>query len=72
MHTTTTSSPWSAEWTTGEPNALLQGLRRRWRERRAAAALQELDDAALKDIGVHRCEVPGIIARARRAGPWGS
>jgi uncharacterized protein YjiS (DUF1127 family) len=66
MHTTATTAPWSAEWTTGEPNALLQGLRRRWRERRAAAALHALDDATLKDLGLHRCEIPGI-ARARRA-----
>jgi uncharacterized protein YjiS (DUF1127 family) len=71
MHTTTSSSTFSAEWTTGEPNALLQGLRRRWRERRAAAALHALDDATLKDLGLHRCEIPSI-ARARRAGPWGS
>ena len=62
------TSTWSAEWTTNEPNALFRMLRRRWRERLAAAALLALDDATLKDIGVHRCEIPAI-ARARCAGP---
>jgi uncharacterized protein YjiS (DUF1127 family) len=48
--------------------ALLRALRRRWRERRMARELEALDDAMLKDIGVHRGEIPSIV-RARRAGP---
>jgi uncharacterized protein YjiS (DUF1127 family) len=43
-------------------------LRRRWRERRMAAALHALDDATLKDIGLYRGEIPSI-ARAHCAEP---
>ncbi|MBD0275078.1 MAG: DUF1127 domain-containing protein [Acetobacteraceae bacterium] len=39
----------------------------RWRrQRRMAAALESLDDATLKDIGVPRGEIPSIV-RARCA-----
>lgn len=58
----------SGAQTAGRPApAPLRALLRWWRERRTAGALQELDDAALKDIGVHRCEIPAV-ARARCAG----
>lgn len=66
MHSTPT---WSAEWTTDEPNALVQALRRWWRERRTVATLQGLDDATLKDIGVHRGEIPWIACGRCAAGP---
>jgi uncharacterized protein YjiS (DUF1127 family) len=57
-----------AIWAVGEAQGLFRALRRRWRERRTAAALHELDDATLKDLGLHRCEIPSI-ARARCAEP---
>ena len=41
-------------------HALLQRLRRWYRERRMISALQALSDAELKDIGVYRCAIPAI------------
>jgi hypothetical protein len=38
-----------------------------WQARRTAGALQQLDDAALKDIGVCRCEIDWF-AHATAAG----
>jgi len=43
-------------------------LRRWWRERRMAGELHALDDATLKDIGIHRGDIPFIV-RACRAEP---
>jgi uncharacterized protein YjiS (DUF1127 family) len=65
MHGTTIQT---ATWATGGAHSLLRAVRRRWRERRMAAALHALNDATLKDIGVYRGEIPSI-ARARRAEP---
>ena len=65
MHGTTIQT---ATWATGGAHILLRAVRRRWRERRMAAALHALNDATLKDIGVYRGEIPSI-ARARRAEP---
>ena len=48
--------------------AAFRALRGWYLERRMASALVELDDAALKDIGIYRCEIPSI-ARARCTGP---
>ena len=45
------------------PHGLLSALRRWWRERRTAAALNGLDDAGLKDLGIHRCQIPSIARR---------
>ena len=45
---------------------------RHWRgERRMATALRALDDATLKDIGLHRCEIRAMV-RAWAAGPEGA
>jgi uncharacterized protein YjiS (DUF1127 family) len=57
--------------TPGWSPAPFAALRRWWRERRMVGALQELDDATLKDIGVYRGEIASI-ARALCAGPGGS
>jgi uncharacterized protein YjiS (DUF1127 family) len=46
-----------------EAPELLGALRRWWRERRTAAALHGLDDAGLKDLGIHRCQIPSIARR---------
>lgn len=51
------------------PQAPFAALRRWWRERRMAAALHELDDAKLKDIGLYRGEIPSVV-RAHCAQPW--
>ena len=48
----------------GGLHGFLGALRRWWGERRTAAALQGLDDAGLKDLGIHRCQIPSI-ARGR-------
>ncbi|MFL5252944.1 MAG: DUF1127 domain-containing protein [Rhodopila sp.] len=37
---------------------MAQAIRRSWLERRTRAALEALDDAALKDIGLYRCAIP--------------
>lgn len=44
----------------GAPRNLLMGLRRWYRELRMSNALEALDDAALKDIGIYRCAIPWI------------
>lgn len=51
----------------GRPHGLLAALRRWRRERAVAGALQALDDATLKDLGICRCEIPAL-ARTRCAG----
>ncbi len=38
----------------------------RWRARRTAAALEELDDEILKDVGISRHEIPAIALKATR------
>jgi uncharacterized protein YjiS (DUF1127 family) len=52
--------------TTGRACRPLKALYRWWRERRMIRALNALDDASLKDIGVYRCGIHGI-ARDRCA-----
>jgi uncharacterized protein YjiS (DUF1127 family) len=55
----------------GTLNATLQRLRRWHRERRTISALQALSDAELKDIGVHRCAIPGAVhERCAAQGRW--
>ncbi|WP_386284529.1 DUF1127 domain-containing protein [Sulfitobacter profundi] len=34
-----------------------------WKRQRTIAALQELDDYVLRDIGLHRDEIPLIVKR---------
>ena len=69
MHSMTIqASARKATWAIWGIQGPFRALRRRWRERRTAAALHELDDATLKDLGFHRCEIPAI-ARARCAEP---
>ncbi|MCW8085025.1 DUF1127 domain-containing protein [Sabulicella glaciei] len=41
--------------------ALFGAIQRRWRERRMAAALEALDDATLKDIGLFRGDIPSKV-----------
>jgi uncharacterized protein YjiS (DUF1127 family) len=41
--------------------ALFGAIQRRWRERRMAAALEALDDATLKDIGMSRGEISSKV-----------
>jgi len=48
--------------------APIAALGRWWRDRRMAGELAALSDAALKDIGVQRCEIPSLV-RARHARP---
>ena len=38
-------------------------VRAEWRARRAAAELASLDDHMLRDIGVRRCEIQGLVRR---------
>ena len=52
------------------PHGLLSALRRWWRERRTAAALHGLDDAGLKDLGIHRCQISSIARQCQLE--WGS
>ena len=49
-----------AAWAAVAARTRLQLLRRWWRERSMANALNALDDAELKDIGVYRSEIPYI------------
>jgi uncharacterized protein YjiS (DUF1127 family) len=57
----------------------LAALRLRFEQRRSAATLRALDDHALKDIGVARCEIDSLVlartnlrpAVARMNGVWG-
>jgi uncharacterized protein YjiS (DUF1127 family) len=51
-------------FTADMPHDPLSSLRRWYREWRMSRALQALDDALLKDIGIYRCEIPWI-ARTR-------
>src|SRR3712207_5123286 len=44
-------------------HSLLQALRCWWRERRTTAELHSLNDAALKDIGISRRQIPSIARR---------
>jgi uncharacterized protein YjiS (DUF1127 family) len=39
---------------------LARAMRRGWLERRTIAALEALDDATLKDIGLSRCAIPWV------------
>jgi uncharacterized protein YjiS (DUF1127 family) len=48
------------------PRSALRGMGRWYRERRMAKAMEALNDATLKDIGICRCEIPWI-ARNRTA-----
>lgn len=45
---------------------LLLGALQRWQRRRAAAALQNLDDRLLDDIGITRNDIPRIVERLFR------
>ena len=54
-------SRWAAR-----PRHLARSLDAWWRERAMVAALGALDDAALKDIGVYRGEIPGLARRRWR------
>jgi uncharacterized protein YjiS (DUF1127 family) len=42
------------------PGGALRGAGRWYREKRVAMALEALNDATLKDIGICRCEIPWI------------
>jgi uncharacterized protein YjiS (DUF1127 family) len=42
------------------PYSPFRGVRRWYRERHMANALEALNDATLKDIGICRCEIPWI------------
>jgi uncharacterized protein YjiS (DUF1127 family) len=50
-----------AAWSANMPWSPLRIMRRWYLERRTAAALMSLDDAQLKDIGVYRGELPGVV-----------
>lgn len=47
--------------------AARQALADRRRRNRAYAELSALDDRSLADIGVHRSQIPAIVARAQCA-----
>lgn len=50
---------------------ILVRMRKWYREHQAIRQLGELDDRALKDLGISRCEIPGAVAglpRARSSG----
>lgn len=42
---------------------------RRWATRRTIAALENLDDEILKDIGIDRAEIPAIASQATSIAP---
>jgi uncharacterized protein YjiS (DUF1127 family) len=52
---TSTVSSWAVT-----PGSALRDMRRWYREGRMAKALEALNDATLKDIGICRCEIPWI------------
>jgi uncharacterized protein YjiS (DUF1127 family) len=56
---------WAGSWA-ATPSRTLRELGRWYRERRMAMALERLNDATLKDIGICRCEIRWI-ARNRTA-----
>jgi uncharacterized protein YjiS (DUF1127 family) len=56
--------------TPGPSRAPFAALGRWWRDRRMTGELAALSDAALKDIGVQRCEIRSLV-RARLAQPGG-
>jgi uncharacterized protein YjiS (DUF1127 family) len=58
MQATSTATPAGAARTSW---SLLKAARRRWHAHQAAAVLEAMDDAALKDIGVCRCNILRII-----------
>jgi uncharacterized protein YjiS (DUF1127 family) len=58
-----------ASWVSSHAHIRLRAFRRWLHERRTTVALQTLDDAALKDIGVRRCEIPSI-AHETWVGQW--
>ncbi|MFG6539359.1 DUF1127 domain-containing protein [Sulfitobacter sp. CS16] len=52
--------------TSGKPGTLRRILRKavlNWQRRRTIAALRELDDHVLRDIGLRRDEIPMIVER---------
>lgn len=39
----------------------LRAAFRRWQRRKMIAALEAMDDRLLRDIGVHRCNIPRVV-----------
>lgn len=52
-------------WASSRTCRLVEVFRRWLHERATAAALHELDDAALKDLGICRCEIPWLARSTR-------
>lgn len=50
----------------GALHNLIAGLARRWRQARAQAEIDGLDDDALRDIGIHRSEAASYWAESER------
>jgi uncharacterized protein YjiS (DUF1127 family) len=57
MEDVISSSPSSWTITAYSP---IRDMQRWYRERRMAKALETLNDATLKDIGISRCEIPWL------------
>jgi uncharacterized protein YjiS (DUF1127 family) len=55
-----------AAWSASMPWSPLRILRRWYLERQTAMALMSLEDALLKDIGIYRGEIPGIVRERHR------
>jgi uncharacterized protein YjiS (DUF1127 family) len=49
----------------GSARRLCRSIVHQLEERRAIAALAELDDRTLSDIGVRRAEIPQVVRRSR-------
>jgi uncharacterized protein YjiS (DUF1127 family) len=49
--------------TAGRAHATWVAFRRWRRQRRAERSLSALDDATLKDIGIYRCQIAGLVRK---------
>jgi uncharacterized protein YjiS (DUF1127 family) len=58
-------------WAASTTRYQFHAIRLRWKERRMASTLSAPDDATLKDLGLHRGEIPSI-AHARAVSLWGA
>jgi uncharacterized protein YjiS (DUF1127 family) len=56
-------------WSRSTITAGMQAVARQWRASRTVAALERLDDATLKDLGICRCEIE-YLARTRPSARW--